>query len=216
MRTLLIIYYVYATYGAYRAAFDKVSGDVIQKVDALASRLNNPPNITATPSGSSSASGSDPGAISQDELILMLARAERLPPLDQTDFPNHKHWLPTLYRQLRKGGTKAEVSDDSLLDLGLGTSSSGKKVKSPPILSCFLEDKDGNPIPETERKEILSTAKGYWEYLFRRNKAPETSRKKTIDITIQWRTLMESNFSCFRYCDNHWKSEQLWINYYPS
>lgn len=27
---------------------------------------------------------------------------------------------------------------------------------------------------------------------------------------------METNFECLRYCDNHWKVDQLWIGYYPS
>ncbi|KAF9643144.1 hypothetical protein BDM02DRAFT_3192127 [Thelephora ganbajun] len=27
---------------------------------------------------------------------------------------------------------------------------------------------------------------------------------------------MESNFDCLCYCDNHWKVDQIWINYYPS
>ena len=59
-------------------------------------------------------------------------------------------------------------------------------------------------------------ASGFWQYLQDNDRAPKTFRKLNLETRLQWQTLMESNFECLRYCDAHWKVNQIWINYYPS
>jgi hypothetical protein len=150
----------------------------------------------------------------------MLASAKDMPPLDRENYGNLVHWHPVTYRQLRKGGPKTEdATEDGLPALEVEASSSGAKLKSEkegPILSCFLEDKNGDPVSDTEKKAISSIAGAFWWYLLENEKAPETFRRANLGVKLQWRMLMESNFECFRYCDNHWKVEQYWSNNYTS
>jgi hypothetical protein len=89
-------------------------------------------------------------------------------------------------------------------------------ARKDPVLSRFLEDKDGNLILEGQKRAILATAASFWQYLLDNKRAPKTFRKVNIEVKLQWQVLMESNYECLRYCDSHWKVDQIWINYYPS
>ena len=92
----------------------------------------------------------------------------------------------------------------------------GAPKKKAPVLSCFLEDKDGDLISESQKKDLFAMVASYWQYLLGKNRAPKNFRRITLEIKLQWRALMESQFECLRFCDGHWKSDQIWINYYPN
>ncbi|KAF9642241.1 hypothetical protein BDM02DRAFT_3133221 [Thelephora ganbajun] len=121
------------------------------------------------------------------------------------------------YRQLRKKAPKTEdTAEDDLRDLGTNSPNpDSEPKKKDPILSRFLEDKDGNPVSESQKKAIFATAAAFWQYLLDNNRAPKMFCKANIEIKLKWQMLMESNFKCLRYCDSHWKVDQIWINYYP-
>ena len=202
-----------------RAAFDKISGDLSQKIDTLTSDLKNLPDTVVTSHKNlfMSSSGS-PLAAEDIPIDTLLARAKPLPPLDRNDFKNLIHWESTEYRRLQKGTPKTEDADEDKLpapDVGSSSSGSDAKPKSP-ILSCFLEDKDGNPISETEKSAMFAVAGAFWLSLLQNKRAPETYRLANLEIRSQWEALMESNFECLRYCANHWKVGQLWKNNYSS
>jgi len=206
-------------YDVYRAAFDKISGDLSQKVDALTHGLRNLPDAVAVSHGSTPAlpSGSSPPP--KISISTLLANAKRLPPLDQANFQNLAHWTPTTYRKRRKGDSKTEdTTEDTLLALDVEPSGSDTKPnsKKEAVLSCFLEDKDGNPISETEKKDMFAIMGAFWQYLWDQKRAPKTFRRLNIETKLEWQMLMESNFECLRYCANHWKLDQLWINNYTS
>ena len=215
MHPLLMIYYVCATYNAYRAAFDKVSSEMSWRADTPTSEPKNHSDATVASHGNASTSPSDSGTTPDALTLSLLTSAKPLPPLNPNDFKNLKHWSPKFYRKLRKEGSKTKDITENVF-LGLRPNSSGSDVKSPSILSCFIEDKDGNPIPEDERKELFGTARSYWRYLWDNGRAPKSFHETSIETRIQWRTLMESGFDCLRYCSNHWKVDQVWKNYYPT
>jgi hypothetical protein len=91
-----------------------------------------------------------------------------------------------------------------------------EKEKEDSVLSCFLEDENGNVISESQRCAITSTAGSFWWWLLENDRAPKTFRCANFEVQNQWRTFMESSFECLRYCENHWKADQIWINYYSS
>ena len=226
MRSIFIINCIFTIYNVSRAAFDRISGDLSQKVDALASGPRNPPDTAVASHGNMPVSS--PGFLSTTEEIPiahLLANAKLLPPLNRNDLGDLKHWEPDHYRLLRgKGLPKTEDAAgdiDELLapEVGSSSSSSGTKRKAKnesPILSCFLEDRDGKPISKTEKTAIFRTATAFWQHLVTANRAPKTYRTIDINIKHQWYALMESNFECLRYCVGRWKLDQLWSNYYSN
>lgn len=219
MRSIFIIYCICTIYNVSRSAFDKISGDISQKIDTLASDLKNLPDAAVTPHKDlfMSSSGS-PLAAEEIPIDILLARAKPLPPLDRKDFEHLTHWESTEYRKRRKGAPKTEdAAEDKLPAPDVGSSSSGSDATSKSsVLSCFLEDKDGKPISETEKSAIFAVAGAFWLSLLQSNRAPESYRQANLGIRLQWEALMESNFECLRYCANHWKVSQLWINHYSS
>jgi hypothetical protein len=222
--TLLTLRDVYATRNVFRAAFNKLSGDLGQKVEAVTTEVKHLSETVATsPLGINSGSSSDPSAATDRVLSALLSAAKDLPPLDRKDFKLIVHWFPTAYRELRKGAPKTEdITEDDLLALEgndtevASTKSGSSKKKKDPTLPAFLEDKDGKLASRDERAAISALARSFWQYLLVKQRAPKTSRKVDIEIKLQFQRLMETNFECLRYCDNHWKVDQLWIGYYPS
>ena len=219
MRPIFTIHSICTMYNVSRSAFDKISGDLSQKIDTLASDFKNFPDTAVTPHKNLFMSPSGSPLASEDIPIdALLAKAKPLPLLDRNDFKDLKHWESTEYRRLRKQTPKTEdTAEDELPAPDVGSSSSGSDAKpKSSILSCFLEDKDGNPISETEKSAIFAVAGAIWLSLLQNNRAPESYRQANIGIRLQWEVLMESNFECLRYCDSHWKVSQLWINHYSS
>jgi len=221
MRLILIIRCIYTMHNVSRAAFDKVSSDLSQKIDTLASNLKNIPDTVVTRHENlfMSSSGS-PLAAEEIPIAYLLAQAKPLPPLNPINFGKLQHWESGRYRLLRKGAAKTEdAAEDKPLALEADSSSSGPDVKPgklPPVLSCFLEDKEGNPISETEKAAMSSVAGAFWLSLLQKKKAPKCYRQTNLEIKLQWRALMEFNFECLRYCNSHWKVDQYWINNYSS
>jgi len=116
-------------------------------------------------------------------------------------------------------GTKVEEdADEDLLELETNKDTKPKsaKVKNDISLSCFLEDKDGKPIPPGQKKALFEMVRSYWQFIFDNGKAPLTSGLATINTKPEFRLLMESNFECVHYCDSHWKVGRLWTGYYPT
>ena len=196
MRSIFTIHSIYTMYNVSRAAFDRISGDISQKVDALASGPRNLPDTAVASHGNIPVPS--PGSFSNTQEIsiaYLLANAKPLPSMNRSDLGDLKHWEPDYYRLLRgRGIPKTEnVTDDidELLapEIGSSSSSSGTKRKTKnesPILSCFLEDRDGNPISKTEKKAILGTATAYWQYLVDTKRAPKSFRSINIEIKQQW------------------------------
>lgn len=221
MRMKLINYHVYTTHDVFRTAFDKISYDLGQKVDAVTSELKIVSESLAM-NGNPAVPTSGPSAASSISLFALLSKSKLLPRLDPEDYEGVGHWYPGTYRKLRRklksSGAEEEEAENELPGLGTGSTNlvQASVTRKDPVLSRFLEDKDGNPILEGQKKAILATAASFWQYLLDNKRAPKTFRKVNIEVKLQWQVLMESNYECLRYCDSHWKVDQVWINYYPS
>lgn len=207
---------MYTTCNKSRAAFDRISADLSQKVDTVTSELK---NLSIISHGNIPASSSGSSTNEDVSLFALLGNSKLLPRLDPNNHQKVEHWYPGAYRKLRRKAPKTGDAEDDLNALGTDSVNpvvDSESMKKGPILSRFLEDKDGNLIPESQKKAILATAASFWQYLLDKKRVPKTFRLANIETKLKWQTLMESSFECLRYCDNHWKVDQIWINYFPS
>lgn len=138
------------------------------------------------------------------------------PQLKQKDFPHVKHWTPRDFGARRKG---VKEEDEDSLDIhgatsGSSTESSKQSGKKGSTSSCFMEDEEGEAIPKHTRDAARSKAKGFWIEILAKGIAPPSYGKAGINMKNEYITLMENAFPWLRYCENHWKSEQIWRNGY--
>lgn len=124
-----------------------------------------------------------------------------LPQLRREDTPNVHHWFEQSYSVTRKRGKNGEANPEETKFAGS-------------ILSCYLEDENGDEIPKAKRNEARSVAKGFFNYLLREGKAPPAWGKAGIDIQNEYLHLMEGRFPFLRLCDNHWKAMRIATNSY--
>ena len=102
MRSIFIIHCICTMYNVSRAAFDRISGDISQKVDALTSEPKNLPDTAVTSHGNIPVPS--PGSLSTTQEIRiahLLANAKLLPPMNRSNLGDLKHWEPGYYRLLR-------------------------------------------------------------------------------------------------------------------
>jgi len=79
----------------------------------------------------------------------------------------------------------------------------------------FLTDEEGNPVPESQIKMFMSTAKQAWSELYRLRLDPSLWTKKTLKAASYLTYIMKMKFNEFRYCDGDWKVERFAIIKYP-
>ena len=78
-----------------------------------------------------------------------------------------------------------------------------------------MEDENGHPISKSQQDAARYRARLFWNELLKRGKAPPTGQKVDLQVRDEFLFVMEENFLWLRYCENHWKCDQLWSNHYP-
>ena len=78
-----------------------------------------------------------------------------------------------------------------------------------------MEDENGHPISKSQQDAARYRARLFWNELLKRGKAPPTGQKVDLQVRDEFVFVMEENFLWLRYCENHWKCDQLWANHYP-
>ena len=147
------------------------------------------------------------------------SRVVLLPQLDRKKFKNITHWTPELYNSIRRNKAKKEDEGESGEDEpmpGTSSTSSGSSKEKVSKLSIYMEDENGNPIPETQRNAARHKAKLFWNELLKKGKAPLSGGKVDLHIRDKFVLLMEESFPWLCYCENHWKADRVWINHYPN
>jgi len=119
------------------------------------------------------------------------------PQHDRKDFLKVKHWDQGLYNKLRKTkkGEK-DVDDESA------------------TTSCYMEDENGDSIPESTRSAARAKARGFWTELFKTNKDYLLYSKLDNETRDKYIALMENAYPWLRYCENNWKAGMIWQNHY--
>lgn len=121
---------------------------------------------------------------------------KHFPALDPANFKDLKYWHRAPWSDIRNG--KADVDPDH------------------PTLTLFFEDATGNLVPKTECQAVRDHAKKYFGQLWEAGRAPDTWSDASPNLQIGFVRHMEGEFEFLRYCDRHWKSEQVFMNYYPN
>ena len=144
------------------------------------------------------------------------SRIVPLPQLDRNEVSDKiGHWTPDRYLAMRKKGKDDDTSDIDGSAPGDSPKTSRREGKKS-TLSCYMEDENGDPIPNTQRDAARARARSFWRKLFNQGVAPPKSGEADANITDEYIAFMEEGFPWLRYCENHWKSLQIWRNHYPS
>ena len=137
-----------------------------------------------------------------------------LPQLNREEFQDIVHWGPELYHLLHKNkGKKEEEDEDDSENDEPSSSSKLPKEKKESTLSCYMEDKHGKPIPKPEWNSACLRAKLFWNGL---KPPPVSGQKIHLKVQDEFVLLMEKNHPWLCYCENHWKTDRIWVNHYPN
>ena len=184
------IHYTHPTDDVYRFAYEHVIGTLSHKMDKTRSDVKKIAkklldHAAISPSPSPSLE-SAPGA---DYSMIPLE-----PRRDQ--FLNIKHWTPETWMALRhrkKDGTSQSISD---------------------INTLFWEDQNGNPIPPSQRPRVTRDMRAIWQDMYDNGKHLDSASRIGWEVRQEFRVRMEKEHPWLRLCADHWKVDQLWINYY--
>ena len=122
---------------------------------------------------------------------------KHLPNLNHGDFPGLPYWHKAAWGEICNGG-KAVVKGDN------------------PILTLFFKDATGDIAPKSEIQAARNLARSYFELLWTHKRAPPKWSDAPLDLQVDFIRTMEEDFGFLRFCDRHWKSEQIFMNYYPT
>ena len=142
-----------------------------------------------------------PSVSSESPSDEVKTRITPLPELNQTMYPNVGHWGSGAYLSMRKKHKGGGGSDINILG---------------GVYSCYMEDENGSPIPDSERGAARTRARSFWWKLHNRGVAPQKCGEVDSDIANEYIAFMEEGFPWLRYCKNHWKAMQIWHNHYSS
>ena len=123
--------------------------------------------------------------------------SKKLPALNRADFGNIPFWPKAAWSEIRNGSKAADNSDD-------------------PVLTLFFEDADGNLVPKSEIQAVRNFTRAYFELLWTHKRAPSKWGEAPPDLQIDFIRRIEEEFEFLRYCERHWKAEQIFMNYYPN
>ena len=139
-----------------------------------------------------------------------------LPQLDPNNYPNVKMWFPGSYKDIRKTGKTVKEDNEGRshacqeLDAKKDV---GERPKSS-ILSSYMEDKDGNEVPEKIKDAVRKEAKLFFNLLLENGRAPIVWGDASIDVSNELVHALETKFEFLRLCDDHWKALQVATNSY--
>ena len=195
-----------------------------QQLAALSAGMNDlPTNIART----LASAGIPPSAAPGSSASTLPPRAKLPPQLERTDYPGVVHWDRALYKRLRKISKEAKAeeedgddqgSDDPLVVEAQAVKLHTKlKTSGVPVTSCYMEDETGEQVPDSQKKAARNRARSFWLKIAKNGETPPASLGKAdSDTRDAFVVCMEEGFPWLRYCENYWKSEQIWINHYGS
>lgn len=197
-----------------------------QQLAAISTGINDLPTSIAKALAST---GATPSAAPGSPSSTFAAQVKLLPQPDRKGFPKVVHWDRAIYKRLRKKTRKDGRSDDDDDDdenggddpqivearaTAVHAELAAKKIS---ITSCYMEDENGEQISECNKTAARSRARKFWTKVSRNGGTPPTSLGKAdTDVRDAFVACMEDAFPWLRFCENHWKAEQIWINHYGS
>ena len=202
---------------------DVIVRNIAENIATISSRFNNgPPSrwqldppvfdekpTPSTPPTSSTASSHAPSTSkisgSLSSMAPFISRTP-LPQLKQENYPKVRYWYADRYTSRRKNRKDDDDDDDE--------EEKPKLKGDTSVLSSFMEDENGNPIPNGLRSATRKAAKGFFQLLLEVGRAPSKWGSASIDIVNELIYRLEDGFPFLRLCDGHWKAAQIATNSY--
>ena len=123
-----------------------------------------------------------------------------LPQLDRKDYKDVSMWTADEYSR-RKGGRRG---GEDALEEGSG----------PAALSSYMEDENGNDLPQKEKDSCRARARKFWNELLGSGRAPTCWGDLPQDAEDEFVHILETEFPWIRLCDDHWKAKRIGTNHY--
>lgn len=198
-----------------------------QQLAAISTGINDLPTNIAKALAST---GTTPSAAPASSSSTFAAEIKLLPHLDRTKHPKVVHWDRRIYKLLRKKTRKDGRSEDDedendededddpqIVEASATAVHAKLTAKGISITSCYMENEDGEQMSESNKTAARSRARKFWTKLSNNGGTPPTSLGKAdSDVRDAFVACMEGAFPWLRFCENHWKAEQIWINHYGS
>jgi hypothetical protein len=124
-----------------------------------------------------------------------------LPQLDRVLYPSVRLWDQDQCQGNRKGRRRGGEDDHEEKPRGS-------------VLSSYMEDENGEDVPEATRKAIRKMARGLFELLLMHKKAPATWGSVPLDTQTELIFRLETQYPFLQLCANHWKADMVATNSY--
>ena len=111
----------------------------------------------------------------------------------QDNYPHVQHWEPEAWNLMQKG-----VSERVESNFG--------------IFGAFMENRFGQPIPESERRELRRDFYSFFTEIFNGGGIPVSHTDTNFTTREQRRIAVEGKFTWLRLCNGHWKFRQTWTH----
>ena len=140
---------------------------------------------------------SSPDTTPSPEAVPGADSSSAIPPNpSRENFPLIEHWEPDAWIALRhsKKGSPLQGVDS--------------------INVQFWEDGTGGLIPPSRRSRVTRDLRSIWQDLLEKGKRLDCISKIGWEVREEYRTRIEALHPWLRLCDDHWKADQLWTNYF--
>ena len=124
-----------------------------------------------------------------------------LPQLNRADYKYVKRWDSNVYLSDRKGKTRRGEEPPA-------------EKQNYSVLSSFMEDENGDQVPEKKKKAARAVAKGFFEELLTGKTAPVVWGSAPLSARYHLISILESQFPFLRLCEDHWKANMVATNSY--
>lgn len=138
--------------------------------------------------GDANPSGSNPNG-------SVFIYSKHLPCLERAGYEALAYWDREPWLKIRNGKIVIDVEDS--------------------ILVLFFEDENGHIVSKPEIRAVRDTARSYFQLLWDKKLAPACWGDAPLELRIDFVRRLEVEYKWLRYCNRHWKSEQIFMNYYP-
>jgi hypothetical protein len=144
-----------------------------------------------------------PLALATTSMIASASNYEYMPPLKRGDYLLVCFWDKAAFTNALSGKNVTTF----------GSSSNVAKVET----TDYLEDENSIPLTEQQRGAMYGHARKFWNtYLQKSGQFPPSYSALDLDTLGHFRSEMECHFFDLRLCDNHWKTDEIWIRNYHS
>jgi len=110
------------------------------------------------------------------------------------NYPEVQYWKRDSWADLRRG---ASVTDSNS-----------------PIYSIFLEDEFGKLIPSAVQDSVRDNAASFWNGMHDAGNTPQTFSHTSLEVKDKFRSTLEGKHPWLRLCEENWKVNQVWRNYF--